>query len=209
MEATSGASHNGHVPKERRLSLAQCHLPAHEPTRTSETSAARRERSKLECCVSSLVTASTGAPVPPPDMRRWLGVRDSSWHVTPQARAEGERPLAGAVSLLGVSQPHPSRRGARVQNARVLRLIPATASAGTPAPRETQDDGLALEAAACTMHHERAPKERGLWTAQCAFVPRRYHAGRPQPARHGANVQQARVLRLIPSDSERRHVCAA
>ena len=106
------------------------------------------------------------------DTQRWLGIGGRSWHVTPRARIEGERPLAGAVSLSGVSRPHPARRGARAQHARVLRHIPATASASAAAPLETQNDGFALEGAAGTSHHKRAPKERGLWTAQCALVPR-------------------------------------
>ena len=56
---------------------------------------------------------SAGARAPR-DMRRWLGVEGCRWHVTPRARTEKERPLAGAVLLTGALADHNKRGTARV-----------------------------------------------------------------------------------------------
>ena len=56
---------------------------------------------------------SAGARAPR-DMRRWLGVEGCRWHVTPRARTEKERPLAGAVLLTSALADHNKRGTARV-----------------------------------------------------------------------------------------------
>ena len=158
LETAACTSHHGSAPKERGPSAAQCHHIAHEPTTTS---AARRARSsKLECCASSSETASAGAPAPR-DTRRWLGFGGHNLHVTPQARAEGERPLAGAMPSDRSWADHNQRGTARARNKlEYYASSPATLSAG--APRESRDAGLALETAASTSHHKRSKKERRL-----------------------------------------------
>ena len=163
------------------------------------TSAARRAR------------AASLSAAPPPKRQRAqrrrsrvtrgsrLGVGGRSWHVAPRARAEGERPLAGAV---------PSHWHEPTTTSAARRARAASSSAAPPPKRQraqaralrvARGAGLALEVAAGTSHHGRAPEERGLSPAQCPFEA----TGRPQPARHGARAQQARVLRLLPRDSER------
>ena len=49
-----------------------------------------------QCCASSLVTATAGAPAPRYSAN-WLGVGGRSWHVAPRVSTEGERPLAGVA----------------------------------------------------------------------------------------------------------------
>ena len=87
----------------------------------------------------------------------------------------------------------------------MLRLIPATASEGAPAPCEKRGAGLALKAAASTSHHERAPKERGRWTAQRAFVP--HGPTTTSAARRERSASSSTAP--FPSDSERRNACVA
>ena len=95
-EAAADTSHHGRAPKERGLSLAQCSFHGHDRLQPAR----HGTRAKLECCASSPETASAGASAPR-DKRRWLGVGGCSWHVAPRARAEGERPLASAMSFNG------------------------------------------------------------------------------------------------------------
>ena len=132
------------------------------------------------------------------DTRRWLGVGGRSWHVAPRPRAEEERPLAGAV---------PSRHEPTTTSA-ARRAREASSRAAPPPQRQraqarlrcvTRGAGLVLEAAAGTSHHGRAPKERGLSPAQ-----RLSKAWADHNQRGTARAQQARVLRLLSRDSERR-----
>ena len=58
--------------------------------------------------------------------------------------------------------------------------------------------GCVLEASANTPHGL-APKERGLSPVHCLSSG----ADRPEPARYGARASQARVVRLLPRESER------
>ena len=166
LEAAAGTSHHGRAPKKRGLSPAQCPSKAWADHNQRGTA---RARSKLECCASSLETASAGARATR-DTRRWLGVGGRSWHVAPRARAEGERPLAGAVPF--------DRHGPTTTSA-ARRARAASSSAAPPPERQraqarlrcaTRGAGLALEAAAGTSHHGRAPKERGLSPVQCLYV---------------------------------------
>ena len=71
------------------------------------------------------------------------------------------------------------------------------------APHETRGAGLVLEPAAGTSYHGSTPKERGDSLAQRSSMD----MTRPQPARHGVCTLEARVLRLLPRDTERRHAC--
>ena len=91
-EAAAGTSHHGRAPKERGLSPTQCLSKCMSRPQPARHGA---RAGKLECCASSPETASAGAPAL--GTRRWLGVGGRSWHVAPRPRAEGERPLAGAV----------------------------------------------------------------------------------------------------------------
>ena len=59
-----------------------------------------RQRSKLECCASSLVTASAGMPAPH-NTWRWFGVGGFSWHVTPRARTIRESLLPAQCLSVG------------------------------------------------------------------------------------------------------------
>ena len=137
--------------------------------------------------------------------RCWLDVGGRSWHVAPRPRAKRESRLAGARSFYETRADHSQRGTARTRSKLECCVSsPETASTVAPAPREPRGAGLALEAAAGTSHHGRAPKGRGLSPSQRSLAGRE-----PQPARHRAHAKQARVLRLLPRDSERRRACAA
>ena len=121
-----------------------------------------RTFSKLECCASSLVTASAGMQAPHGTWR-WFGVGGCSSNVTPRARTVRERPLAEAVPFCTLQIAYGQRRMARARSKlECCASSPATASAGAPAPREKRGAVLTLETAAGTSHHEGTPKERGL-----------------------------------------------
>ena len=100
-------------------------------------------------------------------MQRWLGVGGCSWHAAPRARAERGKALAGAVTLLSVRADHNQGGMARAHSKLECCASSETASAGARALHETRGAGLALEAAAGTWHHGRAPKERGLLPTPC------------------------------------------
>ena len=132
-----------------------------------------RAFSKLECCASSLVTASAGMPAPH-DMRRWFGVGGCSWHVTPRGRTVGERPLIGAVPFCRLWTVYNQRRmGSARSKLECYASSPVTASAGAPVPREARCASLASKTAACTSHHKRVTNESGLSLAHCASVGRK------------------------------------
>ena len=168
-------------------------------------------------CQGARVADSSAAPHPSEserrrtsaarETRRCLGVGGRSWHVAPRGHAEGKRPLDGAVRLCSARDDN-SQRG----TARAFRKLECyasslvTASAGMHAPRRGTWRWVGV--GGCSSYvtpRARAIRERPLAEA----VPFCSVTNRLQPAQHGARAQQARVLRLIPSDSERRYACAA
>ena len=69
----------------------------------------------------------------------WLGVGGRSWHVAPRARAEGERPLAGAVLFVSARADHNQRGTARARSKlECCASSQETASAGACAARGTR-----------------------------------------------------------------------
>ena len=112
LKAVADMSHHSRVPKERGLSPAPCPFVVYGPITTG---AARRARSKLACSASSRETAGAVArSLVPRESRLILG--DRSWHVTPRPRAEGERPLAGAVPFCGARNDHNQRGTAHARS---------------------------------------------------------------------------------------------
>ena len=112
LDAAAGTLHRGARADRERLSPVQYPYLAPEPTTTSAT---------------WRVHAPTSCGAPPPqrqraqracatqDTRHWLGVGGRSWHVAPRARAERERPLAGAMSLFIACTDHNHRGTARAR----------------------------------------------------------------------------------------------
>ena len=128
-----------------------------------------RARKKLACCASSRETASAVTrPRVPRENQLILG--GHSWHVAPRQRAEGERPLAGAVPLLSAWTAHDQRSTAHARS-----KLACCASS-----RETKRSGGARachasagwfwEAGSGTSYHGRAPKERGLSPVQFPWL---------------------------------------
>jgi len=89
---------------------------------------------------------------------------------TTGARRRREASRRRSAFLYRRSRPKPARHGARAQLARVLRLLPRDSEHSAPALCETRGAGLALEAAAGTSHHGRAPKGRDCSIVQCPFI---------------------------------------
>ena len=107
----------------------------------------------------------------PRDKRSWLGVGDRSWHVASRAGADGEWPLASAVSLYWAWADHNQHGIARARSKLECCVsFPETASAGARALHDTSGAGLASDAAAGTSHHSRPSKKRGLSPTQCPFM---------------------------------------
>ena len=148
-----------------------------------------RAHSKLECCTSSLETASASASALFETRGAGLALQLARRIAASRTRAEGERPLAGAVSFYRTSVDHNQRDKAREQCKLECRSFsPETASAGAPALRETRGAGLALEAKAggCRWHvalRARAEKERPLASAMSLL-----RMSRAQPARPAARA---------------------
>ena len=142
-----------------------------------------RTFSKLECCASSLVTASAGV-LAPHGTGRWFGVAGCSWLVTPRARIVRERPLAGSVHFRRLRTVYDQRRMAcALSKLQSCASSPVTAIARVPAPRENGCASLELKTAACTSNHERVTKESGLSLAQGASVGHKPTTTRAE--RHG------------------------
>ena len=168
-----------------------------------------RARSKPECFPFSLVIASAGAPAPR-DTRRWLGAL--RWkprlarRITGTYRRRDASRWLGAICQL-MSRPEPARPTRHRERSKLECCASSlvTASAGMPAPHDAQR----CFGVGCRSWHvaPRGARRRKEASGQRSALL--YRMGRPQPARHGAGVQQARVLRLIFSDSERRNGCAA
>ena len=97
-----------------------------------------RARRKLASSASSSDTESADAP-PLSDTRRWLGVKDSSWHVAPRPHAEGEMPIAGTPLFYEVIYQHnqPATRRARSKLA-CCASFPETERSGAPALSDTR-----------------------------------------------------------------------
>ena len=162
-------------------------------------------RSKLECCASSRETASAVVRLRVPRKSRLiLGGR--SWHVAPRPRAEGERPLAGAMPLS-------SARNTTTTSA--ARRARAPISSAAPSPEKKR------AAARVRLVHGRQPdwRWRQLLVRRSTAARRSrddsrlcsvilWGLSRPQPAWHVAHTQQALVLRLLPRNIERWSACA-
>ena len=187
----------GHAEEKRPLNGTVRLCTARDDDNNQRVTA--RAFRKLECYASSLVTASAGMHAPHGTWR-WCGVGGCRWHVTPRMRTVGERCLAVTVPFRRIQTAYKQRRIARGQQARVLRLIPALASPGAPAPRENCGAVLVLDAAAGTPHHGRAPHERTLLPEQCAFVGYRP----PTTSAAWRSCAATSSAAPHPSDSERR-----
>ena len=99
---------------------------------------------------------------------------------------------------LGAEQPQPARHGARASQARVLRLL----------SRERERSGALarapLESRMCwrpRLARRRVLNRREQASRWCIVFSS--SADRPQSARYGARASQARVVRLLPRESER------
>ena len=139
----------------------------------------------------------------PRDIRMILGGR--SWHVALRPRADRDRRLSGTLALHSAGSDHnqrgpqPVRHDERVQKARVLRLL----------PRSSERSGALARARQKPANSGRPQLARRTATARrrrdaarlcSAFA---WRTDRPQPARHGARAQQARVVHQFPRNSER------
>ena len=115
----------------------QCPSIGHKPTTTS---AARRACRKLACCAHSRGIASAVAHARVPRTSR-LCVGGRTWHIAPRPRAEGERPLAGAVPFHMSRTDHNQRGTARARSKLAYcassREI-ASAAAHARVPRESR-----------------------------------------------------------------------
>ena len=108
-------------------------------------------------------------------------------------------------ALRGAWNTHNQHGAARARSKLVcIASSPKTASAGPPAIAWHVAAGLALVAVADTSLQSRAPKESGLSPIRCPS----WGLEHPQPARRGTRAQQARMLSVLPRDSERRRACA-
>jgi len=165
-----------------------------------------RTQSKLECCASSPETASVHAPAPREP--RGAGMKlEAAAGTSHHGRDEGGESLAVAASFGRVRTDHNHRDTTRTRSKLECCVSSLeTASTDAPAPQEPLGAGLKFEAAGSTSHPGRAPKER-VPSRRCGIFLR--DTSRSQPARHRTRVKQARVLRLLPRDSERRRTCAA
>ena len=166
LEAPTGTSHHESAPKETGLSPAQC--PVFLVWADHNQRGTARTHSNPECCVTS------------PRQRAHARLRRErhatlAWLWGPQLarRTTGARQRREASrrrSALPFSYEPiticAARRGARAQQARVLRYQPETASAGAPAPRHER---RLLGVGGCSWHVEpRArAKEEKLSQAQC------------------------------------------
>ena len=138
-------------------------------TGRSQSARISRARSKPECCASAPETANSSAPVSR-DTRRLLVVGGRSWHVAPWSCARRERPIAGTASSV-------LRKKITTSATRCARAV--RPSAAPPPQRQralvrlrcvTRGAGLVLEAALGSLHHGRAPEERGLSPARRPFA---------------------------------------
>ena len=106
------ASYHSRAPNERPLAGA---VSFHGARTDHDQRGTARARSKLACCASSRETASAVARSRVPrESRLILGGR--SWHDAPRPRAEGERPIAGAVDLPSAWNDHNKRDTARAHS---------------------------------------------------------------------------------------------
>ena len=163
-EAAAGTLHYGRAPKERSISSGQRSLV--EKART-KTSAARRARSKVECCASFPDTASACAPAP--CGRHGAGLALEAAADTPyRARSLKRRGRLASAAFFGRIRIDQNDRGtARTQSKlECCASSPETASVHARAPHEQRGAGLKLEAAAGTSHNGRAPKQRDVSAAQ-------------------------------------------
>ena len=134
-------------------------------------------------------------------MRRWLGVAGRSLCDAPRSCTEGERPLAGAVFFRrdGPFQDQLDTARARRKLA-CCASSPEAASAGAPVCHASNAARPQLARRTAVMC---LTGDASCWGS----VPL-HNISRPEPAWHGTRAQQACVLRLLPSDSQRRHVRA-
>ena len=129
-----------------------------------------------------------------------LCVGGRSWQVAPSSCTEGDRPVAGAVPFHRIHADYNQRGTARVSRKLLCcASSPEIASAVARSCVRRAKAGCVFEASAATSQHGLVPKERGLWPVQCFFQRVRTDANQ----RGTARASQARVLRLLPRESER------
>jgi hypothetical protein len=171
-EAAAGTLHYGRAPKERSISSGQRSLVEKAPTKTS---AARRARSKVECCASFPDTASTCAPAPCGRHGAGLALEAAAGTLYRARSLKRTRRLAGAAPFPfdRKRSGHNDRGTARTQSKlECCATFSDTASTDAPAPCEPRGAGIKLEAAASTLHHDRTQQGRIISPSQHALAGR-------------------------------------
>ena len=200
LKAAASASHHGRAPNESGLSLVR-----HPSWGLEHPQPARRGARVQQARMPSLLPRDSERRRGCARLTRsrQFGVRGRSWQVAPWPRIEEERPVTSVVFSYKARTDR-NQRGA-VARAACLRAEPPSLRQRAQARcARHAAAGLVLEAAASASHYGGAPNESGLSPVRHPS----WGLEHPQPARRGARAQQARMLSVLPRDSERRRACA-